>query len=119
MHADEVSTKAAIPLLDKDYFSRFMFRFSQQQLPETPDELRMLLNNMNLAEGDYLRLAGLLLFGKVPQFTKPSFICKAIQFPGEDLSDEAYLDSEDFEGRLEDQFKGLMAFILRTLHKKP
>lgn len=119
VHADEVSTKAAIPLLDTDYFSRFMFRFYQQQLPETPDELRMLLNNMNLAEGDYLRLAGLLLFGKVPQFTKPSFICKAIQFPGKDLSDEAYLDSEDFEGRLEDQFKGLMAFILRTLHKKP
>jgi len=63
-------------------------------------------------------LAGLLLFAKSPQFAKPAFICKAIHFPGNDISVETYLDSEDFEGRLEEQFKGALSFILRSLRKQ-
>lgn len=119
VYADEVTTKAGLTMLDTDCFERFMAGFYHQQMPDNPKELIVLLNNMNLAEGEHLRLAGLLLFGKAPQFTKPSFICKAIQFPETDLSAETYLDSEDFEGRLDEQFKGLMAFILRNLHKRP
>ena len=59
-----------------------------------------------------------MLFAKEPQFIKPAFICKAIHFLGNDISVGSYLDSEDFEGKLEDQFGGSMAFVMRSLHKK-
>lgn len=118
VHADEVPTKAALTMLDTDYFSSFLSNYYQQQIPNSQEKLQTLLNNMNLAEKGYLRLAGLMLFGKSPQFTKPAFICKAIHFPGNDLSTDTFLDSEDFEGKVEEQFRGLMAFVLRTMHKK-
>jgi len=118
IHADAVPTSAGLPELDTTYFSRFFERQYRQSPPDTSDGLRNILNNMNLASGNHLNLAGLLLFAKSPQFAKPAFICKAIHFPGNDISVETYLDSEDFEGRLEEQFKGALSFILRSLRKQ-
>ncbi len=118
IHADEVPTKADISKLDTGYFARFLTSYYQQNLPEDPEQLKNLLNNMGLAAGNLLNLAGLMLFAKTPQFTKPAFICKAIHFPGNDISVENYLDSEDFEGKIEDHFKGTMAFVLRSLEKR-
>jgi ATP-dependent DNA helicase RecG len=118
VHADEVPTKAEISTLDVAYFEKFINRYYQQELPNNPEQLKSLLNNIGLATGNYLKLAGLLLFAKNPQFIKPAFICKTIHFPGNDISIETYLDSEDFEGKLEDQFNGSMAFVMRCLQKK-
>jgi ATP-dependent DNA helicase RecG len=105
IHADAVPTSAGLPELDTTYFSRFFERQYRQTPPDSSDGLRNILKNMNLASGNHLNLAGLLLFAKSPQFAKPAFICKAIHFPGNDISVDTYLDSEDFEGRLEEQFK--------------
>ncbi len=118
IHVDEVPTQADISKLDKEYFARFLENYYQQDLPGNAEQLKSMLNNMGLAAGNYLNLAGLMLFGKAPQFVKPAFICKAIHFPGNDISVENYLDSEDFEGKIEDQFKGIMAFVLRCLQKR-
>ncbi len=118
VHADEVPTKAEIARLDTGYFSEFLARYYQQTLPETPLQLQTLLNNMSLAVGDRLTLAGLMLFAVSPQFVMPAFVCKAIHFFGNDLSVDTYLDSEDFEGAIENQFKGVMSFVLRCLQKK-
>ena len=118
VHADEVPTPADIAKLDAVYFAKFFNRYYQQQLPNDAEQLKNLLNNIGLATGDYLKLAGLMLFSKEPQFIKPTFICKAIHFPGDGISVESYLDSEDFEGKLEEQFDGCMAFVMRSLQKK-
>ncbi|MBK5273837.1 MAG: putative DNA binding domain-containing protein [Desulfuromonadales bacterium] len=118
VHADEVPTQADIFKMDTAYFARFLTSYYQQNLPDDAEQLKNLLNNMGLALGNYLNLAGLMLFAKSPQFTKPAFISKAIHFPGNDISVENYLDSEDFEGKIEDQFKGAMAFVLRSLQKR-
>ncbi len=118
IHADEVPTKADISKLDTAYFARFLTSYYQQNLPEDLEQLKNLLNNMGLAVGNLLSLAGLMLFAKTPQFTKPAFICKAIHFPGNDISVDNYLDSEDFEGKIEEHFKGAMAFVLRSLEKR-
>ena len=118
VHADEVPTHADISKLDTTYFARFLSNYYQQSLPDKANQLKQLLNNMGLAVGNSLNLAGLMLFAQVPQFTKPAFICKAIHFPGNDISVRNYLDSEDFEGKIEDQFRGTMAFILRNLQKR-
>jgi ATP-dependent DNA helicase RecG len=71
---------------------------------------------MNLAKGDRLTLAGLLLFGKEPQLHKPLFIIKAISFAGNKIAN-TYLDSEDFEGPIVKVFQGALAFIMRNLRK--
>lgn len=118
VHADEVPTEAEISRLDAAYFAKFINRYYQQDPPSDAEQLKKLLNNMGLAAGNYLKLAGLMLFAKQPQFSKPAFICKTIHFPGNDISAENYLDSEDFEEKLEDQFKGVMAFVMRSLQKK-
>lgn len=118
VHADEVPTQADLSKLDAAYFARFINRYYQQDAPNNAEQLAILLNNIGLADGNYLKLAGLMLFAKEPQFIKPAFICKAIHFPGNEISVESYLDSEDFEGKLEDQFKGVMAFVMRTIQKK-
>lgn len=118
VHADEVPTEAEISRLDAAYFAKFINRYYQQDPPSDAEQLKKLLNNMGLAAGNYLKLAGLMLFAKQPQFIKPAFICKTIHFPGNDISAENYLDSEDFEENLEDQFKGVMAFVMRSLQKK-
>lgn len=118
VHADEVPTEADISKLDAAYFAKFISRYYQQEMPHNAEQLKSLLNNIGLAAGNYLKLAGLMLFAEQPQFIKPAFIFKAINFPGNGISTENYLDSEDFEGKIEDQFKGAMAFVLRSLQKK-
>ena len=118
LYADAVPTRADLSHLDTGYFSRFLTEKYAQELPNSMAELQKLLNNMNLASCQFLNLAGLLLFAREPQFTKPAFVFKAILFPGADVSVDTYLDTEDFEGKVEDQFKGAMAFVMRSLQKK-
>lgn len=86
------------------------------ELPEQPDKRLQLLQNMNLAEGEKLNLAGLLFFGKNPQKFKPSFVIKAILYDGKTISD-TYVDSEDFKGTLIKIYKGALNFAMRGVRK--
>ncbi len=85
-------------------------------MPEANAERTQLLENMNLASGNRLNLAGLILFGNKPQIYKPEFIAKAVSFAGIKITD-SYLDSEDFGGTLSQSFQGALAFIMRNLRK--
>ena len=73
---------------------------------------------MNLAKEDRLNLAGLLLFGKNPQKFKPQFNIKAVRFVGKQETADEYLDSEDIEGKLSEQYVLGMSFIKRNLRKE-
>lgn len=93
------------------YFDRRYGRSSEyggQPLPQ-------LLQNLGLATGGELNLAGLLLFGKQPQRFRPALEVKAVAFPGTELHDTRYLDSEDIDGTLLDQYQRSLAFIKRNL----
>ena len=73
---------------------------------------------MNLAtEDDRLNLAGLLLFVDRPEWIEPSFVVKAIRYPGNKIHPTDYLDAEDFSGPLPRVFEGALAFVMRNLHK--
>jgi predicted HTH transcriptional regulator len=69
-----------------------------------------------LGDGQELNLAGLLLFGKRPQRYRPAFMVKAVAFPGTSLASHHYLDSEDIDGTLLEQYQRSLAFIKRNLH---
>lgn len=116
LHADEVPTKVGIDVVNWSLFSDFFQKTYKEIIPESNSDRMQLLNNMNLASGNRLNLAGLLLFGNKPQIYKPEFIVKAVSFAGNKITD-TYLDSEDFEGPLSQIFQSSLAFIMRNLRK--
>jgi ATP-dependent DNA helicase RecG len=117
-HADELPTKAGIDKLDKLRFRDFLRDVYQQAYPDSPQELKKLLQNMNLATDDgFLNLAGVLLFAERPEWIKPQFIVKAIRYCGNEIHVSEYLDTEDFVGPLQKVFDGAMAFVMRNLRK--
>lgn len=116
LHADEVPTRAGIEALDLKLFTKFLKKIYHEDLPESIPKRLQLLENMNLAVGSHLNLAGLLLFAEKPYFFKPAFIIKAVSYPGTAIGMH-YLDSEDFEGPLTEIFQGALLFIMRNLRK--
>ena len=95
-----------------EYFQR-RFRQSPEQIGL---ETTRILENLGLASGDTPNLAGLLLFCQTPQRLCPAFDIKAVAFPGTVLHDRHYLDSEDIDGNLPEQYRRSLAFIKRNLH---
>ncbi len=116
LHADEVPTRAGVDKINSTLIASFLKVAYKEEWPDSHAERVSLLENMNLAKGDRLNLAGLLLFGDKPQFFKPAFIVKAVTFPGTEIGSK-YVDSEDFEGPLPVVFQGALRFIMRNLRK--
>ncbi len=119
LHGDQVPVEeSTLDDLDEDYFDQFYQKEFDHSFREESVDLKILLSNLNLAKDDRLNIAGLLLFGKYPQKYKPQFNIKAVHFVGtEDTSDE-YIDSEDINGKLAEQYRNGMVFILRNLKKE-
>lgn len=118
IHADEMPTRAGIEDIDRDRFKAFFSDVYKTKLPAKKVDLIRLFENLDLAKRGKLNLAGLLLFGERPQLFKPLFNTKAVAFPGTSIGATEYLDSEDFDGTLQQQFEGAVAFIMRNLRKE-
>lgn len=104
--------------IDADFFLHFLEKKTGKTFEEVNQSIPQILNNMVLATGDNLTLAGLLLFGKNPQTYKPLFTVQCISFVGNDISVKEYRDSESpFEGNLHVVFQKTMNFIIRNLKK--
>jgi ATP-dependent DNA helicase RecG len=74
------------------------------------------LKRMGLVRAGCLTLSGLLLFGTCP-YVRPQFSLKAVYFSGENVTSSRFLDSEHYEGRLQQLFSGAVAFLRRNLRK--
>ena len=118
LHADEVPTKAGIEGLDKLRLGEFLQSAYDMDFPASASRRIRLLQNMNLAAPDgRLNLAGVLLFGRRPEWIAPAFVVKAAWFPGNEIDVSNYLDSEDISGPLAKMFEDSLAFVMRGLHK--
>ncbi|MCP3903854.1 MAG: ATP-dependent DNA helicase RecG [Planctomycetes bacterium] len=118
VHADDQPVPGtSLADLDPDYFASFYEKRFGDALDEQEQSLQQVLSNMRLLRDDMLTMTGLLLFGENPHALLPAFHVKAIAYPGADVDVETYLDSEDFTGKLEDQFSGAMGFLRRNLRK--
>jgi len=115
LYADEMGTGVEIEAVDFFYFSEFY----QMVYEETLDDLNInkvqLLNNLKLAKDKHLTLAGLLLFGKQVEWAKPQFGIKGTCY----LSEDEFWDKEDIAGKLFEQQKKGVDFILRNLRRRP
>lgn len=67
-------------------------------------ELKKLLNNMKLMDGDNCTLAGILLLGKRQHYILLKNIISGISWYGNDPADTEYMDSEDIIGPVKDLY---------------
>ncbi|MFT3817859.1 MAG: putative DNA binding domain-containing protein [Rubrivivax sp.] len=116
IHADVVAVAGtSMADIDEKAFNTYFNQRYGQSSELAGQPLPQLLQNLGLADGQELNLAGLLLFGKRPQRHRPAFEVKAVAFPGTALHDDRYLDSEDIDGTLLEQYQRSFAFIKRNL----
>lgn len=118
VHGDEIPVPATgTGDLDFDYFEKFFNEqpfsapLNKQELP-----LPQLLTNMNLMRDGAVNVAGMLLFGKSPQYRLPAFVVKAVAFPGDSIEDQQYIDSKDINGRMSDVFQQTLGFLLANTY---
>jgi len=120
VYADELPVNGtSIDDLDMAHLGEFFLRNHGQCLDEALEKgditIGRLLNNLGLARGEELNLAGLLMFGRKPQRFRPAFVIKAVSFFGNDPTGDLYRDSEDIDGCIRDLHKGAMSFLNRNL----
>jgi len=117
VHADEIPVPGtSVADLDKEFFEPFFEQFVGEPLAEQEISLAQLMENMNLMRAGQLNLSGALLFAKKPELRLPVFIVKAVAFPGQDIADTAYIDSQDIKGKLSDVFQKTLSFVLGNIH---
>ncbi|MDR1622575.1 MAG: putative DNA binding domain-containing protein [Synergistaceae bacterium] len=120
IYADETPvTSASSNDIDLEKFASYFERRYRGKIEPTSRELSRLLRNLNLSRNETPTLAGILLFGKMPQIFKPAFMVKAVNFPGTVISGSSYIDREEIDGTLVEQYNRSMAFIRRNLHHIP
>ncbi|MEF8700840.1 MAG: RNA-binding domain-containing protein [Candidatus Accumulibacter sp. UW20] len=102
--------------IDERAFARYFERRYKQNPEQTDLALPALFENIKLADGGTPNLAGMLLFGKNPERHLHVCMIAAVCFPGTRLSDSRYLDSENIQGTIEEQYQHGLAFIRRNLH---
>jgi ATP-dependent DNA helicase RecG len=116
IHADNVTVaNTAITDIDVDYFSEFFMNVTGESLNVQELTHSQLLENMNLMTDGLLNICGTLLLAQQPQFKLPAFIVNAVAFPGDDITAQNYIESQDFTGRLADIFQQTINFMLRNI----
>jgi len=116
IHGDEIPAAGlSVADLDSEYFWAFLKK-SFNESPEDLDiDLPQLLKNMNLMKEGVLNVSGALLFAKNPSFRLPLFIVKAVAYPGTEIHEEKYIDSQDMAGKIADIFHKSMSFVLGNI----
>lgn len=118
IHGDEIPVAGmSVASLDTNVFDNFYESRFEESLSEQDLPLEQLLENLNLCRTGVLNVAGALLFGQNPSFKLPAFIVKCAAYPGIDIHESEYNDSEDCSGSLKEVFDCTVSFILRNLRK--
>lgn len=118
VYSDEIPLLgSSVDDIDIENFKVFYLKEFGESFDDLEISLIHLLENLNLAKGGCLDLAGLLLFGKHPQKLKPTLLIKAVSFFGKDTTGDNYRDSEDLGGKIKNQYKNGIGFLKRNLKK--
>lgn len=120
VHADEVPVKGtSSDDIDLDHFRAFFRKHYGEPLEDALDQAGILfgqlLNNLGLASGEELNLAGLMLFGRNPQRHRPVLVVKGVSFLGNDPAGDRYRDSQDLDGCLNCMYRATISFLTRNL----
>jgi ATP-dependent DNA helicase RecG len=117
VHADELKVEnTSILDVDIDYFSDFFQNVVGEELTLQTRTHTELLESMNLMKEGNLNISGTLLLARQPQFKLPMFIVKAVAFPGNEITDESYMDSRDISGKMSAIYQDSISFTLANIH---
>ena len=117
IHGDEIPSGIPVSDINEPLFSSFYEAEFEEPLTEQDIPLSQLLNNLNLAKGDILNIAGALLFANNVQYRLPAFIVKCVTYPGVAVDEGEYLDSQDVTGTLRQVFDDVQGFVLRHIRR--
>ena len=116
IHADETLVQgSSIADIDEEFFDVFFEKEFGESVDDQGISRAQLLENMNLAKDGQLNICSTLLFSRRPQVRLPVFIVKAVSFPGVDIEDEHYIDSQDITGKMSDVFQKTLSFLLSNV----
>ncbi|MDY0290075.1 MAG: putative DNA binding domain-containing protein [Sphaerochaeta sp.] len=116
IHGDELPANGLlISDIDMSYFDSFFQKTYGESLDQQDQPIQTLLENMNLAKSGNLNIAGALLFARQSHFRLPTFIVKAVAYPGNDIDEESYIDSRDIIGKVTDLFQQSISFITNNI----
>ena len=116
IHGDEIpADNLTVADLDIDYFKKFFEYHIGESLDKQNVPLPTILENMNLMKDEVLNISGALLFAKNPSFRLPVFIIKAISFPGTEIDEAHFNDSQDITGKMADIYRKSMSFVLGNI----
>lgn len=118
LHGDEVLVpRMTADNIDEKVFSAFYRKQFGEEFQEQDLPLHQIIENMDLSRNGTLNIAGALLFGKNTVYRLPVFIVKCVHYPGIEISDDNYIDSEDYSGTIKDMFDGSLKYILRNIRR--
>lgn len=116
IHGDAIPASGlTVADLDVDYLRAFVDKNFGESIEQLDVALSVLLENMNLMKEGVLNVSGALLFAKNPSFRLPIFIVKAVAYPGTEIHEEKYIDSQDITGKIADIFHKSMSFVLGNI----
>lgn len=116
IHGDAIPASGlTVADLDVDYLRAFVDKNFGESIEQLDVALPVLLENMNLMKEGVLNVSGALLFAKNPSFRLPIFIVKAVAYPGTEIHEEKYIDSQDITGKISDIFHKSMSFVLGNI----
>ena len=116
VYADEsVVTGTGISNLNIALIEEFLYKRTGLTVEQVGITLKSLIENIKIMKNGQCTLAGLIMFGKHPEYALPSMIIKAVHFVGNDASGTQYRDSRDINGNLLQQFLAARAFLVNNL----
>ncbi len=116
IHGDAIPVSGlTVADLDIDYFKDFFLKTFGDPIEAQDLPLPILLENMNLMQDGVLNVSGALLFAKNPSFRLPVFLVKAVSYPGTQIHEEEYIDSQDITGKIADIYYKSMSFVLGNI----
>jgi ATP-dependent DNA helicase RecG len=117
IHGDEVPSSVPIGDINERLFSDFYQGQFEESLAEQELSVSQILSNLNLAKGGYLNIAGALLFANNVEYRLPAFIVKCVSYPGVEVDEDQYLESQDITGTMRDVFDNVLGFVLRHIRR--
>jgi len=119
--ADELPVYGSnISDIDMDKFKTFVKKRFDKNLSDLDVSMARILENLNLAKGEMLTLAGILLFGENRHVLRPMFSVHCISVDDVVITSDTYSDTEPaIEGTLDVIFEKTMGFIDRNMRKIP
>lgn len=119
LHGDEIPVPTmTVGDLDDRAFAAFYEQQYEEPLQAQELPLKQVMENLNLSTAGVLNIAGALLFARNTVHRLPAFIVKCVTYPGIDIDEDEYIDSQDMSGILSKVFDDTLGFMLRNIKRE-